>query len=245
MFSMEDWELNLLKIDNHNDVTSRLRHYYKFIKEKADTIEGDILEFGVFQGHSLLATALILKNIGSKKIVWGFDSFEGFPAINSKDHLDRFFDSPNFSEAFKEKIKRFLDLKSKFEPFKSVRDVSSSVDFSDTSLASLEARISHLGLENIRLIKGPFDQTLKTIGAQIGKVFACNIDCDLYEGYLDALNFLEPRIVKEGFVHLDEYYSFKFPGAKLAVDEFLKNSKLQLEQLPSEPTEFERWCLRR
>lgn len=245
MLNLEEWELKLLKIDNHNDANSRLRHYYTFIKEKAHTIDGDILEFGIFQGHSLLATAMILKKIKSKKIVWGFDSFEGFPAINVNDHLDRFFDSPNFSKSFQEKIKRFLDLKSKFEPFESVSDVSSSLDFSNTSLASLEARISYLGLDNIKLIKGPFDKTLKTVETQIDRVFACNIDCDLYEGYLDALNFIEPRIVTDGFVHLDEYYSLKFPGAKLAVDEFLKNSKLQLDQLPSEPTEFERWCLRR
>lgn len=241
---MQDWEQNLLKIDNHDDTGSRLRHYYSFIKKNALTIDGDILEFGVFQGRSLLATAIILKKIGSKKIVWGFDSFEGFPAINVNDHLDRFFDSPNFSKDFQEKIKQFFKLKSKFEPFDSVNDVSSSLDFSNTSLASLEARISHLGLDNIKLIKGPFDQTLNIVQEKIDKVFACNIDCDLYEGYLDALNFIEPRIVKKGFVHLDEYYSFKFPGAKLAVDEFLKNSKLQLNQLPSNINEFERWCLR-
>lgn len=44
---------------------------------------GDIVEAGVFQGHTLLATALLLRELGSDKKVVGFDSFTGFPKRNN------------------------------------------------------------------------------------------------------------------------------------------------------------------
>ena len=30
-------------------------------------------------------------------------------------------------------------------------------------------------------------------------------------------------------IYLDEYYSLKFPGAKIAVDEFIKNKDINVE----------------
>jgi hypothetical protein len=34
--------------------------------------------------------------------------------------------------------------------------------------------------------------------------------------------------IKGGIFYLDEYYSLKFPGAKIAVDEFLVGKKFQI-----------------
>jgi len=49
------------------------------------------LEAGVFRGKSILATALLLKEIGSPKKVYGFDSFSGFPpVIHDLDSLQEF-----------------------------------------------------------------------------------------------------------------------------------------------------------
>lgn len=68
-------ELDILDLDNCS-----LRFYYNFIKKNLK-IPGDILELGVYRGKSLLTAALILKILGSKKKVYGFDTFQGFPKL--------------------------------------------------------------------------------------------------------------------------------------------------------------------
>ena len=63
----DDYLFNSLSIDNYNKFTSPLRHYYSHIKKLDKRIAGDLFEFGVFNGRSLLATSLLLKKIKSKK----------------------------------------------------------------------------------------------------------------------------------------------------------------------------------
>ena len=51
----------------------------------------------------------------------------------------------------------------------------------------------------------------------------CLIDCDLYESYKYTLPKAWENTITGGMIYLDEYYSLKFPGAKIAVDEFIKD----------------------
>lgn len=47
------------------------------------------------------------------------------------------------------------------------------------------------------------------------------------------------------FIYLDEYYSLKFPGAKIAVDEYLIDKKLKLLKYRGTRTgEFKRWHIK-
>ncbi|MER8403023.1 TylF/MycF/NovP-related O-methyltransferase [Mesorhizobium sp. M0306] len=50
-----------------------------------------------------------------------------------------------------------------------------------------------------------------------------HIDVDLYEPTLQSLRFFYPRTVPGGWLIVDDYNSVSFPGAKAAVDEFLKD----------------------
>ena len=86
-----DWEFNVLQIYNYK-LTGKLDGYFDFIRNNHDKIEGDICEIGVYRGFSIIATALLLKELGSSKKVWGFDSFSGFPAYHENDSLDKFKD---------------------------------------------------------------------------------------------------------------------------------------------------------
>ena len=60
--------------------TDRLCNLIRY-SEMVKDLEGDIAEFGVFQGGSLE----ILAKFNSHKTVWGFDSFEGLPKSCEKD----------------------------------------------------------------------------------------------------------------------------------------------------------------
>lgn len=105
--------------------------------------------------------------------------------------------------------------------------LSSSGDFSSANREILERKISLLGLTNIVLVDGFFEDTMNDDNLP-EVVYAAFVDCDLYESYMTTLNKVWPRLNTGGFIYLDEYYSLKFPGAKIAVDEFIfgKNVKL-------------------
>ena len=84
-----DWEFNVLEIYNYK-ANGKLTEYFKFIADNFDKLDGDICEVGVYRGFSILATGLFLKELGSEKKVYGFDSFSGFPSYHENDQLSKF-----------------------------------------------------------------------------------------------------------------------------------------------------------
>ena len=94
-------ELDILDLDNCS-----LRFYYNFIKKNLK-IPGDILELGVYRGKSLLTAALILKILGSKKKVYGFDTFQGFPKLAEFDLEKNFKNKKYFSKSHLNEVKKF------------------------------------------------------------------------------------------------------------------------------------------
>lgn len=229
------------------ETTSKLRFYYNFIIKNFRKIPGDIFEFGVFRGHSLLATAILLKKLGSKKIVYGFDSFNGFPSYHDKDSLKNFKDLKFFSKSFQKKQEIYKKIISKSKI--NVSTISTSERFKNTSMNLVMRRLKKLELNNVKIVKGNFDKTIPKFfkdDNKRNKIFCANIDCDLYQGYKCILEHIEKNLSKGAYVHLDEYYSLKFPGAKISVDEFLdkkKSLKLDNHKNHNRLGEFDRFYL--
>ena len=69
------------------------------------------------------------------------------------------------------------------------------------------------------------------------------IDCDLYESYKISLESFWPNLVKGGKLFLDEYYSLKFPSARIFVNEFIKSNHDCKIKLEGHTDNFERWSL--
>ena len=59
------------------------KHLISELKDK--NIPGDMVEFGVFEGKWLAALADINEEIGRRRAIYGFDSFEGLPALSDAD----------------------------------------------------------------------------------------------------------------------------------------------------------------
>ena len=91
-------------------------------------------------------------------------------------------------------------------------------------------------------MQGDFSETMKN-SQGIDKVMSAVIDCDLYESYQDSLNFIWPKLSKGGFIHLDEYYSLKYPGARRATLEFINDKPDAFLDEKSLDGDFERWFL--
>ena len=138
--SSNEYLFNLMGVENfRKDSFSRLRHYFNFIRENDSKFDGNIWEFGVFRGASLVATALLLKEIGSKKKVYGMDSFSGFPSYDEKDSLEQF--SLKCPSVFTEDLCKIaiqsheiVEYNSKIQP--QANNISSSGAFNDTSFFS-------------------------------------------------------------------------------------------------------------
>ncbi|MCK5214109.1 MAG: class I SAM-dependent methyltransferase [Candidatus Omnitrophica bacterium] len=60
-----------------------------------------------------------------------------------------------------------------------------------------------------------------------------HIDVDMYQPIKDSLEFFYPRVVENGIIVFDDYGCLAFPGAKKAVDEFMKDKNDLFLPLPS------------
>ena len=246
----KNWHFNMLEIYNFNSKGS-FENLIHFIKENHNKIEGDIVEAGVYKGHSLISIAKLLKDLGSTKKVYGFDTFSGFPPIyHEKDQLKEFkklFEEDLISENHfnsvllnQEIIENFSNKSFK----KDTKNISSSGEFENTNLDLLYRKIDYLELDNIVLVKGKFSESMKGFN-EIEKIMSAVIDCDLYESYKDSLNFIWPLLSEGGFIHLDEYYSLKYPGARRATLEFIENINDAFLYQKSDSRDFERWHLKK
>jgi hypothetical protein len=230
----EPWEFNALGVYNYT-VPGPLDLFYNFIRSSHNSLPGNVVEVGVFNGRTLLATALLLRQLGSSKIVYAYDSFRGFPdyptednsLFNNKDDLSN-FKYPEFSKEVIERVTKLRAIRQlsvgSNTPL-SEYNISNSKDFSANNFELLLRKIEFLGLSNIKFIKGFFAETMSEGNQHDGQIMASFFDCDLYESYKIALSFFWENTVKGGMFYLDEYYSLKFPGAKLAVDEFCIDKK--------------------
>ena len=241
----DDYIFNILGIENFCSDTSRLRFWFEHCKKNIDKIEGDIFEFGVFKGSSLISMALLLKKIGSDKKVYGFDSFNGFPPYHANDSFDSFESNPEiFDDEHIKKHKLLMNITNIYNDDLSPLNISTAGNFSDTSEDIVRKRINNFELDNIELVIGEYSKTIPSFFKTYkGKVFSCNMDCDLYLSYKEALPIMYKYMTDGSFMHLDEYYSLKFPGARIACVEFFKKMNITPTKLNIPANEFERWVL--
>ena len=223
---------NIFEIDIHNLVFSPLRFFYKYIINNEKKIEGDILDLGVYRGRSLITVAIILKKLKSKKKVYGFDTFSGFPKLTQFDQKENFKNNKYFSRSHLKKKINQVNYQ--------VDTISSSGDFSNSSLNFIKNKIRTLGLKNIEIIQGDVSKTIPNFFKKNlnKKIMACNFDLDLYEPYKFALPIVWKHLNKGGYVHLDEYFSLKFPGPRIAIKDFLKQKNIKIIKNRNRKTEF-------
>ena len=241
-----DWEFNVLQIYNYK-LDGKLKEYFNFVTANFDKLEGDICEVGVYRGFSILATGLLLKELGSDKKIYGFDSFSGFPSYHENDNLNKFKDLYAANAISKKHFEEFQlnILHKEFISGKGVKpsSISSSLDFSETSLSLLESKIDYLGLDNIVLVDGDYKDTMKNKSFTNVNFMSALIDCDLYESHKLALPFVWDRLVGSGYMYLDEYYSLKFPGARIATNEFFLGKQDKPKMYSQNLMDFERWYI--
>lgn len=201
------------------------------IMERED-LDGDIVECGVFKGTTIFPIAQLCVEQNIHKNIVGFDTFSGFP-----DGQIHKYDHPQY---FKKLLEERLISNDHFEK---ARDRTNN--FCDTSHLTKNyfldvGRVFKIAklYPNIELKKGIFTKTLPTYTNSIAVLF---LDCDLYQSYKDCLEMLYRCVSPKGTIIFDEYYSLKYPGACVAVNEFFTDKEGYFEVYETDEG-FERWC---
>ena len=166
-------------------------------------VPGDIAEFGVFRGLSLMTWANLLECycIGDRtKTVYGFDNWEGFKGIDKEDGAE---------------VVSVQKFEGGFSPKKYYKELESAIDIYDADrFIPWKPRV--------KLIIGDIEKTApRFVKDNPGVRFSLiHFDCDLYKPTKVALESFWDRISRGGIILFDEYSISDWAGETKAVDEF-------------------------
>lgn len=182
--------------------------FYHELLSALDGVPGDVAEFGVAGGISLICMVRLLRllqqNLGPahQRMVYGFDSFEGLPELGSVDVVASQGDSEMRPGGYRDD-----------------RGYQELFAFAEKE-------------RNVRLVKGWFNETLPVFLSQNpASGFALvHIDCDLYESTKTVLDLIWERLVPGGIVAFDELYHRDYPGETIAFREFVHGKSVRVHQ---------------
>ena len=84
-----------------------------------------------------------------------------------------------------------------------------------------------MSLDNVTIVPGWFDQTLRT--AEIESIAVLHIDADWYDSVKAVLECLYDKVVPGGYVVLDDYG--RFQGCTAAIHDFLEERDIKGAEL--------------
>lgn len=141
-----------------------------------DSVEGDLIETGVWRGGGCIFMRGFLSVYGDRKRkVYVADSFQGLPKPNPERY-------PN-----------------------DLRDKHHKHSYLAVSQNQVENNFKRYGLldEQVVFLKGWFKDTLPI--APMDKLAILRLDGDMYESTMDALTHLYPKLSMGGFCIIDDY----------------------------------------
>ncbi len=203
----------------HNLVTLKRQSlsrilYYNELYQKIINIPGVICEFGV-QWGATLAQLINLRGLyepfNYSRKIFGFDTFEGFCAIDQKD--GGFSKAGDYAteQHYQETLETILTLQESFSP------------------------IPHL--KKFELIKGDASITIdRWLAENPGAIISMVIfDMDVYKPTRDVLEKIIPRLTKGSVLVFDELSCPHFPGETRALDEVIGLNNLALRRFVHQP----------
>ena len=186
---------------------AKIYGYFSLVNE-IKTVPGDIVEAGVGRGISLSTLAYAVSYLKLDKVIYGFDSFNGFPVASEKDLGPRVKNIRNVRGWKKTSPEMIYSI------------------FESENKKSGERNLLSKNNVTVRLFPGFFDQTIPDhLPKQISLL---HMDCDLYDSYRIVFQHCLPRMCQGGVVVFDEYGDSRWPGATKAVDEACQEYGLQL-----------------
>jgi hypothetical protein len=170
--------------------------YFDRLLERLDGVDGDVVECGVAAGQSLAMLASLVRDRGSGRRLYGFDSWQGLPEPGEQD----FAGGAGAAEQG-------------MFGWASARSVPLELRGHGFRADEIE--------ELVTLVEGDFADTVGSF--ELGSIALLHLDADLYDSYRIVLERLWPRVAVGGIAAFDEYGEPEtWPGAARAVDEFVQ-----------------------
>ena len=178
-------------------------------------VKGSIVECGVFRGFGFMSwfkLSTILEPENLTRRIYGFDTFGGFPSLDSRD---------DYVGSVTEVGGLASDSQAELEAL--------------VQLADQDRFLGHI--PKAELIRGDITQTAPEFLNQhphlvVSLLF---VDCDLYEPTLAALETFVPRMPKGAILAFDELDNPQWPGETLAAVDALGLGSLELQRLDWDP----------
>jgi hypothetical protein len=192
---------------------SRLIYYHELYQRIVD-VPGVICEFGVQWGaglSTLISLRGMLEPFNHSRMIYGFDTFEGFPHVDEKDGGFSAKSDYATTDHYQEILEEILLLQESCSP------------------------LSHL--KKFELVKGDASETApQWMEKNPHAIVAMAIfDMDLYRPTRDVLLKIMPRLTKGSLLVFDEVNCRHFPGETEAVAEVIGLNNLKLRRFPHQP----------
>jgi hypothetical protein len=179
---------------------------------RANQIEGDVVECGVWAGGSIAAAALLGVEDFPLRKYWLFDTFEGMTRPSVHDP--------------KEAKEGYLKTKHQSD------EGSNWCEVNETQVRDNLINVG-VDISKCIFVAGDVAHTLRQDNLP-SKIALLRLDTDWYESTLIELENLYPRLVPGGVLIIDDYGHWE--GARKAVDEYFKKQILQPLLIPLDYT---------
>jgi|GEM_PF-614944 len=158
-------------------------------------VAGDVVECGTWKGGMIAGMVSIM---GSDRVYYLFDSFEGLPEAKEIDGT-----SAKIWQSNKKGVDYFDNCRAEESDAKKAMDRS--------------------GAKTYNIHKGWFNESLKAYSSTNG-IAILRLDADWYESTMDCLVQLFPKINFGGILIVDDYYTWE--GCSKAIHDYLSSNKL-------------------
>jgi len=164
---------------NPNNKTCDISNIKSIIKINNYNLVGDVVEFGTFTGGSTRT----LSSSFPDKTIYTIDHFQGLEQTNKNVPSD----SDWIEKAFALDNPLYVNN----------HNVPKSID---------EVIERFLGFDNIKMIISDVHELTEPSDYGIGKIAVCNLDVDIYEPAVSALEFLTKCEWSEVFIRFDDWH---------------------------------------
>jgi len=192
-----------------------LKRYLFFadLYQQIVSVPGIIVEFGCRWGQNLAVMQSlrgILEPFHHRRLIVGFDTFEGFAEVTAQDGSADAVRPGAYSvgDGYESHLEQLLALRETQSPLSEVK--------------------------KFRVIKGRAEEQFATyLDEHPGTVVAlAYFDMDLYQPTVDCLKLLQGRLTQGSIVGFDELNHAAFPGETTAVREVLGLDRIALKRSP-------------
>lgn len=181
----------------------------KELINRVRNIKGSFVECGVWKGGMSMWMTLCQKEVSQEREIYLYDTFNGMTKPDSIHDCGRAlktFERIEAGEYKRDYDNWHSEKKWAYAPLDLVRKNMESIQYDGNK---------------IHYIVGDVLETLNEVVPE--EIVILRLDTDWYESTKKELEILFPKLVKGGFLIVDDYHNWK--GATIATDEFLIDNK--------------------